>query len=186
MRVLPLELFNLRLADCRHVIDARSHTVCRLDLPILGITVVGNTGIRLVWVQRRNSNGVYQLGGITIVEGNPYRFVTSNRHREVQSSFGRYTIALENNELTPAEVGALVAIWNLAHALDSFGYTHLLVEYGAIRGQIHATNVVGRVRDIGDLHPDITFSVFINQARLVTCHHLVQLDAGIHLRHHRL
>ena len=43
MRVFPLELVDLRLADSCYIGNTWSHAVGRLLLPVLGSTVVGNT-----------------------------------------------------------------------------------------------------------------------------------------------
>ena len=103
----------------------------------------------------------------------------------MQCSLSRTTAELEDDKLLTAQVRAGVAIGNLAHAFDTLWHTHLLVEYGTVCREIHPTDVVRGVRDIGYLYPRMAFSVFINQTVLIVCHHLIQLDAGIHLCQHR-
>ena len=104
---------------------------------------------------------------------------------EVASAHSEASYIAELLEETSAELCALVAVGNLAHALHTFWDAHLFVKYGAVSGQVHAANIVGRVRNVRNLYPGMPCSVFVNQAVLVVCHHFVQLDAGVHLGVHR-
>ena len=161
------------------------YAVCRLCFPIAANAIIRYAGKRLVSGYYGNSNRVDELCGIAIVEGYPRGLVSIDFDREMQRTQGRAAGELEDNELLAAQIGTRVTIGNLAHTLDALRNTHLLVENGTVGGEVHSTDVVRGMGDVGNLHPGIARSVFVNQAGLVLCHHLVQLDAGIHLCQHR-
>ena len=185
MRVFALKLLHLRLADRCHVLNAWRHTVGRFHFPVSSLPIIRNTGIRLVCRQHWYGDRVDELSSIAIVERNPCRMCYIDRNGEMERALCRTATKLEDNKLATAEVGAHIAIRDDAHALDAFRNTHCLIEHGAVGSDIHATNIVRGVGDIGYLYPCMMRSVFVNQTCLVVGHHLIEFDAGIHLSLHR-
>ena len=67
------------------------------------------------------------------------------------------------------------------HALDTLRNAHRLVEYRRVGGDIHATNVIGGMRNVGYLHPSIVFTILVLDVRGVDRHHLIEFDALVYL-----
>ena len=87
--------------------------------------------------------------------------------------------------LAGTERCARFTIGDDAHLTHALGYTQLFVEYGAVGRDIHATDVVRRMRHVGNLYPRLILSVFVLQACAIAGHHLVDFDAFLNLSVHR-
>ena len=94
-------------------------------------------------------------------------------------------VAEEYQVLTTADLCTRVSAGDDAHTFDALWHTHVWIEYRAVGGEVHPSDVVCRERSVLHLNPCLTLSVLILDAGGVVGQHLVDANVLGSLSHHR-
>ena len=127
------------------VFDARSDEVGAFHRPFL--TAVLHARIRLVVGKFGHSNRVDKVNAVAVVERNPKCFSWLGLYVEVPHSTCGITVQEEYKMLACRQRHCLV-VGYAAHQGDTFGHSNVLKNL-AVRGNVHATHIVGGEGDIG-------------------------------------
>ena len=94
----------------------------------------------------------------------------------MQTSLCWVAVEIEYYVLTGRQSGTTLSVRDDCHTLHTLRSTHLGIENGFVRGDVHASYVVRRIGCVYELYPRIMFSELILDTGCVMSNDLIDFD----------